>query len=184
MAFISASALVKCLFALVALLHILACPFTKVEESFNLQAIHDVIFLQTDVSNYDHNMFPGVVPRTFIGPLMVSLITLPLVNLAPASNLFIVQIISNMLRVFVLVQYHLNLKITKKNIFYKGRIILAAFVISGVFSFTSAIKKVFNSSVEKWTLILLLTQFHFMFYISRTLPNTFGLIFCIILLFI
>jgi alpha-1,6-mannosyltransferase len=70
------------------LLHLFVAPYTKVEESFNIQAIHDILAhgipkenaAQFFTANYDHVSFPGSVPRTFAGALMLSGLSKPWVG--------------------------------------------------------------------------------------------------------
>lgn len=72
-------------FPALILLHLWASPYTKVEESFNIQATHDILTYGVPTRNaelrfkaqYDHMAFPGAVPRTFIGAFVLSGIARP-----------------------------------------------------------------------------------------------------------
>jgi alpha-1,6-mannosyltransferase len=61
---------------MIMILNVMASPYTKVEESFNTQALHDLIFTK-NLKDYDHLEFSGVVERSFIGVLIVYAIGLP-----------------------------------------------------------------------------------------------------------
>ncbi|CAH1266236.1 ALG12 [Branchiostoma lanceolatum] len=135
----------------VALLHLIACPYTKVEESFNVQATHDILFHRQDLEKYDHHEFPGVVPRTFVGPLFISGLAAPFLALSQMiwENKFIAQ--------------------------YIVRGCLGLCVLYGFSTFRRAVSKKFGSDVGMMLVLLTATQFHFLFYITRPLPNVFAL---------
>uniref|UniRef100_T1IJL3 Mannosyltransferase n=1 Tax=Strigamia maritima TaxID=126957 RepID=T1IJL3_STRMM len=136
---------------IMAAIHLLVCPFTKVEESFSLQATHDLIFHKYNLTQYDHFQFPGVVPRTFMGPFLLSIFTAPFASFV---NKFYVQ--------------------------YIVRAVLGFLVIWSFQKFRQSIKKEFGQAIAAWLVLLTLTQFHFVYYLSRTLPNTFALVFVLL----
>lgn len=69
----------------VCVVHVLVCPFTKVEESFNLQAVHDL--LHHDLGSFDHLVFTGPIPRTFVGAVVLAALSRPFIYLLSAIGL-------------------------------------------------------------------------------------------------
>nr|CAG4643891.1 EOG090X04MD [Lepidurus arcticus] len=132
----------------VALSYLVVCPYTKVEESFNLQAMHDVLYHGANIGKYDHLEFPGVVPRTFIAPLAVSTLATPLII---------------MVDFFELSKFNSQLIV---------RGVLAILVLSTLYQFQKTVSEIFGHSVSLWFLAISTSQFHFLYYCSRPLPNT------------
>lgn len=147
--------------------HLVLSPFSKVEESFNTQAIHDVInygIYPAEVveQNYDHQSFPGAVPRTFFGSVilggLVKLLKagLELASLQPydvSDDQIHLQVIARSLLGFANWWALTNLRNTLNQITFRDK----AAKVKGVIGF--------------WYLVLLLTQFHLLYYSTRFLPN-------------
>ncbi|XP_011406378.2 PREDICTED: dol-P-Man:Man(7)GlcNAc(2)-PP-Dol alpha-1,6-mannosyltransferase-like [Amphimedon queenslandica] len=144
--------LLEVLLCLYSLLMLFITPYTKVEESFNVQAMHDLLYHTKDIDLYDHLEFPGVVPRTFLGPIFISGLSYPLVQLASMQDCF-------------------N-KFTSQ---YIVRGVLGLIVSLSFISFSRSIRTTFGPTVSRFLIVVTLTQFHFVFYLSRPLPNVFAL---------
>ena len=86
--------LLAALIPVLILIHLLLSPYTKVEESFNIQATHDILTHGLPYQNvqlklreqYDHLEFPGSVPRTFVGPLALAAASWPFLGLVRVFN--------------------------------------------------------------------------------------------------
>uniref|UniRef100_A0A6P7GTW1 Mannosyltransferase n=1 Tax=Diabrotica virgifera virgifera TaxID=50390 RepID=A0A6P7GTW1_DIAVI len=136
---------------IIASAYLVYCPFTKVEESFNLQAIHDILYHGFNLTQYDHLEFPGVVPRTFIGPLFISALASPVVAVLQLLN------------------------VNKFWVQYLVRTILATCVVYSFNILSKTLEKQFGTRWLQWFIAITVTQSHFMFYLSRPLPNIFAL---------
>ena len=143
---------VNILVFLTVILHIAVCPYTKVEESFNLQAIHDILNHGTDLEAYDHHTFPGVVPRTFLAPCLVSFLSWPLTTISRLTGLS---------------------KFCQQ---YIARGVLGVLVVWAFSVYRAAVRERFGLTVSLFLSLMTLSQFHFLFYSSRPLPNTMALV--------
>ncbi|ERS99829.1 hypothetical protein HMPREF1624_03194 [Sporothrix schenckii ATCC 58251] len=149
------------LIPVLVVVHLVVAPYTKVEESFNIQAAHDVLVYGTPVGRgaglrleqrYDHFTFPGAVPRTFVGAVLLAGIGQPVIQLAnsvgalmggPAAQTAV-------------------------------RGVLGLANAAAMVALSRSLGAACGPSAARWYVLLQASQFHVLFYASRTLPNTFA----------
>lgn len=133
----------------------LAAPYTKVEESFNMQATHDLLAHPSALSAFDHLSFPGVVPRSFIPPAALAAATSVLrpaaaVLAAPPPAPPLDQLLA--------------------------RWALGVLGVVSLAVLRRAVAARYTREAASCFALVVLSQFHLLFYMSRTLPNTFALV--------
>ncbi|XP_006459540.1 hypothetical protein AGABI2DRAFT_184199 [Agaricus bisporus var. bisporus H97] len=136
--------------------YVLLAPYTKVEESFNIQAVHDFLsygLLPDDLSHFDHFTFSGAVPRTFLGSAV----------LASTANPFII------------IAAYLNLISSKADLQLIVRLVLATCNAISLVVIRKAVSNRFGSGTASCFTLLTCSQFHLLFWMGRTLPNMFAM---------
>ncbi|KAJ9482410.1 hypothetical protein VN97_g11024 [Penicillium thymicola] len=147
-------AILALLFPAVIILHLFVAPYTKVEESFHIQAVHDILAnglpngfkdLALNRTDYDHFSFPGAVPRSAVGAAALAMLSRPVILLNEGIN----------------------------------RQILARAILGLINAFSLAVyarglRRSFGQPAAIWYIILQASQFHLIFYASRPLSNMFA----------
>jgi alpha-1,6-mannosyltransferase len=136
--------------------HLYCSPYTKVEESFNMQATHDILAYGVSFNSskafldehYDHVDFPGSVPRTFVGALILS-------GLATPFNVLFGVTSPQTLQLLV-------------------RGILGTLNVAALLWVKEAVDIAYGKTAGRWCALFQASQFHLMYYASRTLPNMFA----------
>lgn len=154
--------------------HLINAPYTKVEESFNIQAIHDILkYGIWDVSQYDHIKFPGVVPRTFIGALCIAFLTNPFIVISKIISRSS-DVVSTGFETQLLVRSVIGLTNAAALLYLKNS--LQSMFDKHVEEEQE--KKGKHSSslqtffwVGNWFILFVMVSFHLMFYMTRPLPN-------------
>ncbi|KAM0492398.1 hypothetical protein ACHAP8_009918 [Fusarium lateritium] len=145
--------ILTCLLITIPLTHLLVSPYTKVEESFNIQAAHDILIYGTPTKHvnyrlshaYDHFTFPGAVPRTFLGAVFLAGIGQPIIALVGFEHAQLIV-----------------------------RGLLAAANVAALLTFRNLLKRAYGQGVSAWWVVFMASQFHINYYLSRTLPNMYA----------
>lgn len=158
---------------------LLRCPYTKVEESFHIQAIHDFLYA-ANTSTFDHLAFPGVVPRSFALSWAVSLFTVAVWMVCQGGRevLSAAHIISSTSHLGTLSPMQLctiaRLGIAALNVLAITKVYQRLCVLEGTVKSSLTGTNPKRRSAGNIFLLLCASQFHVVFYASRSLPNSFA----------
>lgn len=136
----------------VTIAHVLYSPYTKVEESFELHAVHDFLaygLRPANLHKWDHLQFPGAVPRSFLPPVALGMLTYP----------------------FAYVFTSLGLIRTKLGLQVLVRCVLAFLNASTFAQLALSVRARYGAQTRTFFILLSLSAFHFPYYAGRTLPN-------------
>lgn len=171
-----ASSIALLVFPLLMLLHLYISPYTKVEESFNVQASHDILQYGVPLGGnahlrfktfYDHMKFPGAVPRTFIGAMTLAAIAKPIMWLSGTVDGEQQQIIGESRCPYVSEVSYTHDRCLVRSI-------LGLFSAAAIVTYASGVRRAYGNSAAVWYSLFQGSQFHIWYYASRTLPNMFA----------
>lgn len=165
------------------MIHVILCPFTKVEESFNMQAIHDLLMLTTtNVHAFDHLKFPGVVPRSFLGALAISFGGMLFKSVWESYNyeskIALLYASRMVLGYISYLSFGCMRRAASNALLFSDLHVDAKHVCDVEASTHKVSRKYFliKDKFERIFNLLIAVSFHLPFYMSRTLPNTYALI--------
>lgn len=117
------------------------------------------------------------MPRSFLGPLFISIISSPVVFVFHHFNAskFWTQYIGNQSHLFISSSNCITLFDKHLNFFQSVRLVLTTCVILSWSKLQRVVQRQIGSIFSIWFTLITISQFHFMFYMSRTLPNIFAL---------
>ncbi|KAI0280292.1 GPI mannosyltransferase [Russula aff. rugulosa BPL654] len=136
--------------------HVLLAPYTKVEESFNLHAIHDLLFYgghPDALQKFDHKVFPGPVPRSFVGSIIIAWLSNYIARLAN----------------------HFSLINSKFDLQIVVRLTLASINAQAFCLLRRAVARRFGRLTSLFFTLITISQFHVPFWMGRTIPNMLAL---------
>ena len=131
------------------------------------------LFLKFVAIEYDHNIFPGAVPRTFIGSVLLAWVSAPVIKIAATLDLVDskadLQIIGECWTMFR------SLTVSHRSLQLAVRLVLATINAIGLILIRRAVSRWFGRLTGFLWALLTCTQPYLLFWMGRTLPNMFAL---------